>query len=1477
MSSTHHLEELKLIKLNLLNKKSFDSSTQLEVILSNFNKIYEYVTESNVDTPFRVVACDTFSILLKRCLQLIEKDPNCKPDLQTLFDERKADFLFHYVIDFWNDSGAALGNALKEMFVKFIAFMTSTLEKSVYNRVVENWLLVTLELPLTMKAFYFMVENLYRNVDSKTFIIDRKPKFIEECLQNIWSRAIGSSVGKCIFLILRHAYDPDNEDAWLKLWSGHVIKCLKHPDFRKSIESYLLPNLFQVSKSATIQFLQEVINIKDMPILLSLLKVAQDASILIEPFLEIDPKTNKPLVDVSELAFLLTVKDSTLRISAFQLFVLSPKLSKAIPTCVYQNVINSFEMIFAETDLETRNEMFSYLKRFISRIKDSSYALHRDAKSLTKKNYTKFRDEIEDKLLSVEESKSFMMKLLQTIEQNLTPSSPYSRKEMAFRVLMVVIRSGIDSNVNKNFLEKSKNVCFPYSLPIYTKSLIRLTVDNIMDSFEDIRNYSTQTISMCPMDLKDIIDMDLLEGRATLMLNDIKGKDVDSGARFFKFLFNYYQSKQQFEKCQQIIQNLLSNIDNAILKAKYDISSACIFNSIQGFYAAFKFIFEDADFNNWNKICDLGNVCNQLLKSQTEIWEIVKLVLQHDSPEGIVLDQFELNYTAEFEKKYGKGSQVILSYAWRSIKESSNMVETLLSNKNCPLSNEQVLYVGPLLLEQLATIRHPGAFSSVYPTFVSCCRLCSSRETLKTVPRTWLEENLKLIQTRSNYITRRSAGIPYLITAILSSNKSLIKSTFHELREVASSDIEEENAVLENVNLPQVNAFNCIKAIFIDSKLSEESIYYVDEAFALTLHSFASPYWAIRNCAVMLFTALQNRLFSSKKVKANYMPSYPARLFFEKFSTIRSLFLETLEDSISNGLVNQAEIEKVFPVLTIMGRLEPTPGYRGLDAFVPIMIRILGNKIWKVREMASRSLPSLISSGEKFNEILRLLIGTVQSNEKNLNKIHGALLAIREIILKFSSVTSNESTNYANQLLEPSNEIRSLILAKKEVVLDTISCYPIKLVYLQVLKLLDITKSASVESKLLEWFNSENFATEKLNGGRHLAIKEVADLLLHTQQKKNQSFIENLLVSSLYEVQLSCIDYFDKNVNSISNEIKPFLMQKLWELVEKPAVWSYVKSQALKLLQYLIIESTDSENTRDLVIHSQRLIELYNTEVNEDIKLSAVEALGSYISKLMIIDQVAYEEFYGIWLNYVRNMIAENLEFKLRNTALKSLIAFHKAYSEDGTNDKVKINIEAYLFQFLSDDDESIQKDVSLHITKYVFKLDNVELVPVVVEQKMLHYFSNLGDMELLKLLVSHEAINFYDTNLKLSDIVEEDSLLFGAEKENMERSRVVRIKELIFLIENSELQHHTEAFKGITPKLTQNVLEITNYIKNNQIVDGCFGLLSDETIFDFIACQILLFNSLKGFHLVDGDIEELKSILQRPEIQCHPLVVNMI
>lgn len=1469
------------LKSDVLKSKAQDSESQLNTLLKSFDPIFTAVTAGKVPTAYRISACDTLSVWFSRSIQFFNKNKTFKKQFERLLTEERATFIFHYVIDYWNDSGAALGNALKEVFVKMLAYLTATLSPEFRNELLAKWLKTSLDLPYTMRAFYFMIEHLHKQVQPVDFILKEKPDFIESCLANIWSRALGSVVGKSIFLVLRSNYSEDTEDRWLYLWQEQVIHALADVNLRKGIESYLLPSLFLVSKSATIKFLRLVICQKNIPILLSTLKIAQDAAILIEPFLETDPDTNKPLISIDELSLLLKMKTASFRIGAFQLLVSSPKLSKIVPSVVYKKVTESLDMIFMDGDLETRNEMFSSFKKFITRIKDSTYGLHRDAHSLTKKNFSKFELEIQGKLEAVEESKHFLIDLLNYIKASLRPGSSYLKKEMSYKLLIVLIRSGLDSRIAEKYIEKTKAVSFAFSMDIYNAALMRLVIDNIMDNFEDIRSYSTEVVSMAPLSLDDYIHMTLLQSRALLMLGDIKGKEVDSGARFFKFSFSYYQSENDLNKCEGIILLLLDKIDISLLEAKRDIATACISYSIQGYFAAFKFIFEIMDYKKCSEFLVSSKVVDRLMEQSRDIWNLVKMVLQHDSPEGYLLDEFESKYTAEQEAMYGKGTQVISSYAWRSVKESTSMIDSMLRAKNSPITDHNIMQVGPLLLEQLATIRHRGAFSAVYPTFISCCTFCKSKEALKSIPEKWLFENLNLIQTRSKYITRRSAGIPYLLTAILSSDMKLVKPTFYQLIEVAQSPVDALDADMNNVNLPQVNAFNCIKKIFIDVALSEESIFYVDDAFALALNSFSSPYWAIRNCAVMLFTALQNRLFSSKKVRANYLPSYPARLFFEKFGSIRGLFYEALNEAIATGFENQAEIEKIFPILTVMSRLEPTPGYTGLEAFVPLIVHILENKNWKVREMAARSLPSIIDSSQGVSLIISKLLDNVTSSETNFNRMHGSLLAIRELILKYLTLSPEDSDKYVEEIFANNGNLKGKFESKLAVVLSDINCFPIKLTYFQILhklKLNTTREDSRFEKVLFAWLKTNNKLTSSLDGSKQLALKQASEILFDNMED-NKALVSECIFSPLYELQLSCIQYYDDKIkqSEFTDSITDLLVDSIWKILEAQTTWNYVKSRGLQLLKVLVVKSSKSEDAETLKLHAQKLISLIEYESNEDIKLSAMETLGSYISGLMVKDSALHVDLFNYFIGNIQGMTAENLEFVIRISALKSLVAFNEVYCQRGQDEKIKLLVAGFIFEFLTDDDDSACLLASKHLTEYVLCQKDTVLVPVEVERLMMEWFCSISDKNALKLFVNSKGFSFYDTNTLFSDIVTGDLLLFSAEKSNLERNPTDKVLELIKLIENTPLQDDVEALQNVIMPLKRNLKDITHFLANSNKTDGCFGLLSSERVFDFIFCQLLLYKSLEKLGIVSFSISNLVEILQGSKMFCHPLVLEIL
>ncbi|VEU21015.1 DEKNAAC102023 [Brettanomyces naardenensis] len=1476
------------LKRYLIKHRKFVENGQITFLDKVPNAIFEALSrdhrDDNAYTEYRTLACDTLAVWFSRATQLVnsqgEKAPYYAKQLGRFVDSKRADELFHYVIDFWTDSGSALGNAMKEMFTKLITFITVTKDSEFRKGILQRWTLETLEIPYSMRVFYFMIEQLYKEVEPADFILQHRPTFIRDSLQYIWTNSLSTNVGKAIVMVLQNIYDEeDGDDEWLSRWSEDVISSLQNPNLREGTETYLLPQLFSVCKGAVRKFLKQVNDLGDVSILLSCLTVAQNSSVIVEPF-----DGENPILPLDQVESLLIQENEYLKVTAFSLLVTSPKLASPIKPYLYKVIDSCLNSLFSEMNVQTRNKMFSLLKKFISRVRDSTYRLERDCRKMEAKQAVELVPLIQAKTTEIELGKQFVKRLFDFSLFNLKPGSSHQRKAFSFMTILALIHSGLDSRVEEAHHDKFKIVHYPFHLDIYSPYLIRVMLDNISDDYQDNRNDAITVLSISPLPVP-AADIELASSRAMELLADMKGKSVDSGARFFRFLFQHYQDAGDLESCRDLLKRLDSRLIEGLAFAKEDLASACFRYSIQGFFAAFRLILEIIDFRVFGS--SLDEMLQRLIGQASDAWEITREVLQHDSPEGNLPEEIESNYSPELEVKYGKGTQVISSYAWRTLKESTGMLGSAINN--APLTDTQILNVGSLLMQQLATIRHRGAFSSVYPTFISCCIKCQNMESLRHITKEWLDSNVALITAKSNFITRRSAGLPYLIAAILTSKPDLVESTLDKLMKIAEQPADADQT-MENVNLPQVNAFNCMRTIFIDRALSQQSVLYVDKGMELALKSFESPIWAIRNCAVMLFTALENRMFSSKKLRNNFLPTYPAKLFFTKFDFIKDTFLNNLQDAVATGLSDARQVERIFPILTIMGRLDPTPNYNNLNEFRPMILECLHCRQWKVREMAARSLPALLSSHQALVDELAERLATVDASAENMNMVHGALLASKELLIRLEEGLFGwlrGASSVDKTAIGMASIVKKMVLQKAQEIL-LLRSYSVQLEYFKLLATFDHLNGYEDQLCLLrDWLAKNCQLGSKLDGAKELAVSEVGQLLLKHSLKVSpgsldlKQILHTCLRSPLYEVQVGALKFCERNDDKLNNKLISFVADEIWELVKLP-VWNYVKALALKLLNQLLVKKSLSskENVANSLAKIQLLLSLCPPGGNKFLKLAATEALGPLVGESLQRDQVGVEPFFKQWLSIVRQLVDDNLEFPERSAALNSLIGFDRNYVGSKQAGYQKIEVVATLFRFLSDDDHELRAIASEHLSTAVLGLDFV-LVPAMAEDRMVDWFAALmkSHPELTELLFNPSSFLFFDYNRRLEDLFAEDLLLFSFEKQNLYRDEINRSDQLNeILLSLGPACRENQGIDRFSASIQRNVEDITDWILQTKPVDGCFGWSLDEVKMEFVYENLKGLSTLIKIEVCPGDSELVKKVKRAfadESLQLHPLLVE--
>lgn len=94
------------------------------------------------------------------------------------------------------------------------------------------------------------------------------------------------------------------------------------------------------------------------------------------------------------------------------------------------------------------------------------------------------------------------------------------------------------------------------------------------------------------------------------------------------------------------------------------------------------------------------------------------------------------------------------------------------------------------------------------------------------------------MKKKTSFITK-SDGLPYCITGILASEINhthpLLLKTIEELMVIAEFDNKKNH-----INIPQIYAFNTLRTIFLETRLSNISTKFIERGFILSINGFKS-------------------------------------------------------------------------------------------------------------------------------------------------------------------------------------------------------------------------------------------------------------------------------------------------------------------------------------------------------------------------------------------------------------------------------------------------------------------------------------------------------------------------------------------------------------------------------------------------------------------------------------------------------------
>lgn len=1134
--------------------------------------------------------------------------------------------------------------------------------------------------------------------------------------------------GKLLVIILSGLYSSSRNPAkttssrfdvgTMRRWVETALSV--NPDLLEVAKNYLVVPLFKYDRALSVAFLEELNNRRpeeyaqsdelDVPALLHLavLDVGKKSSVVDDPSPAGTKQKDKVVVlDREILERFLVHSSHDVRASAMSLLITSSSTTKPYSQMSFELLRKHLKSCHADSDAKFRNEILGHSKNMVKRIKGAITLLERDISrqavkaSKPKANGTPVNTHISKgakEILNAEEPwlrdtlkahEEFYSWYLQFLLQELVPTASYQRHITALKALVSVVRLG-------------KEVPTPAEQQIYQDpQWMRIIMDLIMDPFDDAREAATSLLMMYPAEaiqaeiavgekLPTTTPLRLLGefcSRAAGQASRTGRADHSDGAARSHGLLCAWQST--FEQRVTLLSQTLDELELKIGRAEKDLGQAVMGEPVHGDFAAVRYMWDVLSLSHYSEeeLRIMSEPQMRIVSLCSRIWDAVSYVLCDDSPEG--------HLPEELEEIEGLDTRGLLSYSFRAIHESSNLMRTIVGNLKLGHTEGYLLptpevfsRAGNLACTQLSTLRHRGAFSSVSLNFTCCCQHAQDPRVVSPADRnpllgTWYKTALSCIYDQRS-TTRRSAGIPALITGLLSANAS--SPSFQEVIRTLQ-DIARKPALVsetDGTNLPQVHAFNCLKEVFKSSLLSKKAELYLPECLQLATNSLKAEVWAIRNCALLLLRSLMDSLFGTNETKSSMESGWDGktlRISYTKYSSLPSILLNLLQSgqkAMEPGTLTQSSAaESVFPALDIIRRAGPPESHR--DELYTLIATYLGSRQWHVREIAARTLCSFLLNEEWLVSIQGLL-----EESRSANRMHGTLLTLKFFLER----------KYATEFEALKNTLRAF----EE---DASMCSETWAAYTEVQNLLwefdlsgrkDLKGTAANTSQASGHFTGRRFASRALLDNR-LGIRAIQE----ATTSRNMEALKASLCDALANDTDTACALLEAIPSIWGDERAPelcLLYLEVCKFTKVPEARAAALTNLAELMdEYIIqgqIEALPSPEDMDpfqLFLHDTINPALANAIILASGPIMAAQALKHNGQMSFFL----FEQKLRSWGKAMADALHDSNTFDMRMAAARSLRSFATALGAAAGTDAAYLPFLLALYSTLTDDDDEVR------------------------------------------------------------------------------------------------------------------------------------------------------------------------------------------
>lgn len=367
----------------------------------------------------------------------------------------------------------------------------------------------------------------------------------------------------------------------------------------------------------------------------------------------------------------------------------------------------------------------------------------------------------------------------------------------------------------------------------------------------------------------------------------------------------------------------------------------------------------------------------RVLEPVRRVWRVVRTVLTAAAPEGA--DGEDDDAALDAALLAPAAAQRVLSYAWRAMREAAALLAALVQRAPDTAGAANTLFV-----EWLLTIRHRGAFSTIYPSYQAAARSLLARAETRGVPAAWLAALLRDIERRCAAMstTRRSAGLGGAVLALLSAHPPREQGA-HVAHAVAAL----ERMVHTGDAVPTVHALNIMRVLVMDSTLAGAMAPYTTRVLTHAVVHFSAAEWAVRNASMMLFASTSTRVFGARAFeRGSSAPAARTDAAALAAALVRILDAESHALS-ADTLAHVGHGSALYAALLLLGKLRPDAARS--PAALAAVARCTRSANWKLREQAAQCYASLVGAEDGAAAAAAALAGASVADQ---NALHGALL-----------------------------------------------------------------------------------------------------------------------------------------------------------------------------------------------------------------------------------------------------------------------------------------------------------------------------------------------------------------------------------------------------------------------------------------------------------------------------------------------------